>query len=79
MAMKSKHRKTLMSIFETPVRSNILWNDIESLLAACNAEISEGLCSRVRVALSNVRAVFHIVHTPEKKQIEAQELRCAVF
>ncbi len=60
--MKSKHRKTLLAIFETPVRSNILWNDIESLLAACNAEITEGRGSRVRVALNNVRAVFHRPH-----------------
>ena len=56
--MKAKHRNTIQAIFETPVRSNILWKDIESLLMACGAEISEGRGSRVRVALNDVRAVI---------------------
>lgn len=64
--MKSKHRKTLQAIFETPVRSNIPWKDIESLLIACGAEISEGRGSRVRIVLSDVRAVFHRPH-PRKE------------
>ena len=64
--MKSKHRKTLQTIFETPVRSNILWKDIESLLIACGAEISEGRGSRVRIVLNDVRAVFHRPH-PRKE------------
>ncbi|HXZ16777.1 MAG TPA: type II toxin-antitoxin system HicA family toxin [Roseiarcus sp.] len=42
------------------------WRDIESLLAACGAEISEGQGSRVRVALNGVRAVFHRPH-PQKE------------
>jgi hypothetical protein len=40
--MKSKHKKTLQAIFEQPVRANILWTDVESLLEACGAEVSEG-------------------------------------
>ena len=64
--MKSKHRRTLRAIFENPVRANILWTDIESLLVACGAEISEGRGSRVRVALNGMRAVFHRPH-PQKE------------
>jgi hypothetical protein len=64
--MKSKHRKTLELIFENPVRSGILWSDIESLLVACGAELSEGRGSRVRVFLNGVRAVFHRPH-PRKE------------
>lgn len=64
--MKSKHRKTLEAIFETPVRSNIQWKDIENLLSACGAEISEGRGSRVRIVLNDVRAVFHRPH-PRKE------------
>jgi len=64
--MKTKHRKTLEAIFETPTRSNIPWQDIESLLIACGAEMSEGRGSRVRVVLNNVRAVFHRPH-PRKE------------
>lgn len=64
--MKSKHQKTLQAIFEDPVRANILWADIESLLSALGAEISEGRGSRVRIVLNDVRAVFHRPH-PRKK------------
>ena len=64
--MKSKHRKTLQAIFETPVRSNIPWKDIEGLLTAVGAEIGEGRGSRGRIALNNVRAVFHRPH-PRKE------------
>jgi hypothetical protein len=64
--MKSRHRKTLLAIFEDPVRSNILWADIESLLLACGAEIGEGRGSRGRIALNGVRAVFHRPH-PRKE------------
>jgi len=42
LKVKSKHRKTLQAIFEDPVRANISWADIESLLVVCGAEISEG-------------------------------------
>jgi hypothetical protein len=64
--MKAKHHKTLQAIFADPVQANILWPDIESLLKALGAEISEGRGSRVRIALNNVRAVFHRPH-PRKE------------
>lgn len=64
--MDSKHRKTLEAIFEKPERANIAWKDIEALLSALGAEITEGNGSRVRVALKGVRAVFHRPH-PRKE------------
>ena len=64
--MNSRHQKTLKEIFENPVRSNIAWSDIEALLAAYGAEISEGGGSRVRIALNGIRAVFHRPH-PQKE------------
>ena len=64
--MDSKHRKTLEAIFEKPERANIAWRDVEALLNALGAEISEGNGSRVRVALKDVRAVFHRPH-PRKE------------
>lgn len=66
MKVGSAHRKTLQLIFEDPVRSTILWSDIEKLLVALGGEASEGRRSRVRVFLSGVRAVFHRPH-PRKK------------
>ena len=60
--LSGRHRATLDSVFADPVRSNIVWSDIEALLGACGAEIEEGRGSRVRVALNGVRAVFHRPH-----------------
>ena len=64
--MDKKHRKTLEAIFEKPERANIAWREIEALFLALGAEISEGSGSRVRVALKDVRAVFHRPH-PRKE------------
>ena len=60
--MNKKQRQTLQKIFEKPTRSDILWNDIESLFIGLGAEVAEGKGSRVRVALNDVRAVFHRPH-----------------
>jgi hypothetical protein len=40
--VNKKHRQTLKAIFENPVRSNVLWSDVEKLLIALGAELSEG-------------------------------------
>src|SRR5262249_37007673 len=64
--VKRAHRRTLAAVFETPVRANIAWKDVESLLNKLGAEISEGGGSRVRVALLGGRAVFHRPH-PRKE------------
>lgn len=64
--MDKKHRRTLEAIFENPERANIAWRDVEALFMALGAEITEGSGSRVRVALKDVRAVFHRPH-PRKE------------
>ena len=64
--MNQKHQGTLAAVFDDPVRSNISWRDIESMLKAAGAEITEGEGSRVRIALNGVRAVFHRPH-PQKE------------
>ena len=60
--MNKKQRQTFNRIFEKPERSDIPWLNVESLFIALGAEISEGKGSRVRVALNDVRAVFHRPH-----------------
>lgn len=60
--MNTKQRRTLKAIFENPVQATILWSDIEKLLIACGAEMSEGRGSRVRISLNGIRAVFHRPH-----------------
>ena len=64
--MQTKHQRTLEAIFAQPVRANITWNDIERLLIALGAEVTEGSGSRIQVALNDVRAVFHRPH-PQKE------------
>jgi hypothetical protein len=64
--MNQKHQGTLTAVFDDPVRSNIPWRNIEAMLKAAGAEITEGEGSRVRIALNGVRAVFHRPH-PQKE------------
>lgn len=64
--MNHKQIQILNAIFRDPIHANIMWSDVESLLEALGAELSEGNGSRVRVYLKGVRAVFHRPH-PEKE------------
>jgi hypothetical protein len=66
MSLNSRQRKTLEAVFAEPIRSNVIWTDVERLLLALGAELSEGRGSRVRIHLHGVRAVFHRPH-PQKE------------
>ena len=63
--MNAKQKKTMELVFKEPIQADILWIDIENLLAALGGELSEGAGSRLRVKLNGVRAVFHRPH-PQK-------------
>ena len=60
--MRRKHEQILSRIFQVPAQSGIPWKDVEAMMIALGAEVSEGHGSRVRVALNGVRAVFHRPH-----------------
>ena len=64
--MKSHHLATLAAIFADPLRANSVWHDIEVMMMACGADVTEGSGSRVRISLNGVRAVFHRPH-PQKE------------
>jgi hypothetical protein len=64
--LNSKQRRTLKAIYVHPVRSDIVWTDVESLFVALGAIVRQGRGSRVGVALNGVKAVFHEPH-PEKE------------
>ena len=64
--LNKKNQRVLDSIFAEPVKSNVIWNDIEKLLLSLGTEISEGRGSRVRLYLNGVRAVVHRPH-PQKE------------
>ena len=52
----------MAAVFQDPLRPDVRWSDIEALLAACGAEISEGSGSRIRILLAGHEAVFHRPH-----------------
>ena len=64
--MNTKQKKTLKDVFHNPVKSSVLWSDVESLFRACGAHIEEGSGSRVCIILNGVVAVFHKPH-PHKE------------
>lgn len=60
--MNRKNRQTLRRIFAQPVQAGVKWSDVETLLRALGATISEGSGSRVRVELNGRYAIFHRPH-----------------
>ena len=64
--MNKKNLKIYFKIYESPIRSDILWSDIESLFVSLGGEIVEGNGSRIGVILNGERAVFHRPH-PQKE------------
>ncbi len=65
-SLGARHRRTLVAIYDVPVRADVGWKRVEALLKALDAEVTEGRGSRVRVYLGGVRAVFHRPH-PRKE------------
>lgn len=64
--MKRKYQTTLTQIFARPVSGTIRWSDIEALLVALGAEVTEREGSRVGVFLFDEIRVFHRPHpTPD--------------
>lgn len=64
--MRKKHIQTLNAIFSNPIPSTIVWGDIEAMLKALGAEISERRGSRICISLNGIDAVFHRPH-PRKE------------
>lgn len=62
--MRRKHARTLERVFARPTAASLTWNEVESMLVAFGAHMSEGRGSRIRVELHGVRAVFHRPHPP---------------
>ena len=60
--MRRRHRGTLEAIIRHPMQSGIRWDDIESLLLACGADIEERAGSRIGIELNGVRAHTHRPH-----------------
>jgi hypothetical protein len=66
MPLRKRHQDIFDSIFVEPTLGNIEWREIENMLRALGAEISEGAGSRVRIALNGRKATLHRPH-PRKE------------
>jgi len=64
--VNKKHRETLDAVFAQPTKSDISWKDVEAMLTALGAELSEGRGSRVRIVLNGRKATMHRPH-PQKE------------
>lgn len=62
MVPRRKHLSLVERIFQEPSPADVRWAEVQSLLSALGAEITEGRGSRVRLFLNGVRAVFHRPH-----------------
>ena len=60
--VKRRHQATLALIFARPASGSVRWADVEALLVAMRAEISEREGSRIGVFLFGEVRVFHRPH-----------------
>jgi hypothetical protein len=74
--MNRRHQKTLNEVFADPVSGSIKWRDVEALLIACGAELSEGSGSRVRFTIGGQTLFLHRPHpSPDTKRWAIRDIR----
>ncbi|PSB09809.1 hexulose-6-phosphate isomerase [Pleurocapsa sp. CCALA 161] len=64
--MNRKQRNTYDAIFAQPIRRNIVWNDVVSLIKAVGGRVTQGDGSRVRFDLNDISLNIHSPH-PQKE------------
>jgi hypothetical protein len=74
--MNKKQRKTYDAIFTTPIKENIIWNDVVSLIEALGGIVVQGNGSRIRFSLNGVALNIHSPH-PQKelKRYQVKDVR----
>ena len=74
--MNSKHRKTLLAVFERPTASSFVFADIEALVKALGGVIREREGSRVTMELNGEQWRCHRPHPgKEAKRYQVEEAR----
>ncbi|RJP22364.1 MAG: type II toxin-antitoxin system HicA family toxin [Candidatus Omnitrophota bacterium] len=72
----TRQQRILQYIFEKPVRSDIKWDDVISLVKHLGREIQQRKGSRVALVIHQVSAIFHTPHPrKEMKKAAVVELR----
>lgn len=64
--MNRKQRNTIEALFAEPIRRNLAWNDVVSLIKALGGEVIKGDGSRVRFDLKGISLNIHSPH-PQKE------------
>lgn len=62
VAVNSKQARTLDDIFADPLKSDIKWKDIESLIEALGGNVEQRSGSRVAFAIAGLSKTFHRPH-----------------
>jgi HicA toxin of bacterial toxin-antitoxin, len=74
--MNTKHTKTLQAIFAKPTRASIISAEIESLLIALGANLTEREGSRVKFTLRGIEWHAHRPHPgKEAKKYQIEQVR----
>ena len=63
--MNNKHKKTLQAVFGSPAPKGMPWADLEALLIAAGATVTEGDGSRVKFDKDGMTVAFHRPHKPK--------------
>jgi hypothetical protein len=63
--MNNRHRKTLQAVFGSPQPKSLPWADIEALLIAAGAIMTEGSGSCVKFDACGLTVAFHRPHKPK--------------
>jgi len=74
--LNSKHVRTLSAVFDRPTRASIPFADIEALLIALGATVTERAGSRVRIAIGREQWHCHRPHPgKEARRYQVEEAR----
>jgi hypothetical protein len=74
--MNKKQRKTYEAIFAVPIKRNIVWNEVLSLIEAMGGKVTQGDGSRVRFSMNGLSLNIHSPH-PQKelKRYQVKDVR----
>jgi hypothetical protein len=64
--MNRKQQNTYEALFAEPIRRNLAWNDVVSLIKALGGKVVQGEGSRVRFELKGISLNIHSPH-PQKE------------
>ncbi|MDR3320055.1 MAG: type II toxin-antitoxin system HicA family toxin [Desulfovibrio sp.] len=74
--MNNKQKKTLVALFGSPPPRDMPWEDLESLLKAAGAVMTEGDGSRVKFDMNGVTVAFHRPHKPKTVRSYQVQIAC---